>query len=644
MGSKYTSSMYLLTGLFITLIIICLTLAHSINEFKAVYQKKAQAVFSSSQDMFLQHRIMLDALRSFFNASAAVTTKEFEVFAKDLLKIKSAVAFTLTPELKLAYISDPSILPELKPLTLSMMDNGSLHARLINYTLLTVKIDEPQMPYLIYAISQKRILTRIDQEQDVCITYQFEHSILRSAYCDIPAATGIWRLFAYSERQFITLNEYQTRFNLQVYYQVPRAEVIELFVIILSIALLGLAFSLLWFFKAKHQQLIERIECENRSKLAVMASINHEIRTPINALLGYSRMLKKTLSIPSEPVQQGTSKEELSHIVDKMIWSANLLYSVAENTLNYSKAEVGKLTLDQHAINLREYVGRIQEYYQAFNTTSGKTLTVSVSDRLPDLLKLDGTKLFQLVTNIINNAFKYSTGEQVHCYIDLHPSFNQASASPMLRVLIRDFGEGMPMQAKRALDSPFIYQSLSSSYGISGIGLGLYTCKRLLEQIGGKLRIRSQQGRGTTVLMHFPCQFYHQKQEPIHRYTQQPLLLVDDNLFNLEICRGALESHFAQIHCTDQAESALRLFKTLRPPLVIVDYRLKETDGLVLIQQMRQLIIEIDDSTWECQYFLLSANDSDEIPALGRFPDVVFIQKPFSLEVFLSKLAAITPV
>jgi len=394
-------------------------------------------------------------------------------------------------------------------------------------------------------------------EQDVCITYQFEHSILRSAYCDIPAATGIWRLFAYSDRQFITLNEYQTRFNLQVYYQVPRAEVIELFVIILSIALLGLAFSLLWFFKAKHQQLIERIECENRSKLAVMASINHEIRTPINALLGYSRMLKKTLSIPSEPAQQGTSRQELSHIVDKMIWSANLLYSVAENTLNYSKAEVGKLTLDQHAINLREYVGRIQEYYQAFNTTSGKTLTVSVSDTLPDLLKLDGTKLFQLVTNIINNAFKYSTGEQVHCYMDLHPSFNQASAS------------------------------------------GLYTCKRLLEQIGGKLRIRSQQGRGTTVLMHFPCQFYHQKQEPIHRYTQQPLLLVDDNLFNLEICRGALESHFAQIHCTDQAESALRLFKTLRPPLVIVDYRLKETDGLVLIQQMRQLIIEMDDSTWD---------------------------------------------
>ncbi|MDV5390076.1 ATP-binding response regulator [Shewanella xiamenensis] len=327
-----------------------------------------------------------------------------------------------------------------------------------------------------------------------------------------------------------------------------------------------------------------------------------------------------------------------------MIWSANLLYSVAENTLNYSKAEVGKLTLDQHAINLREYVGRIQEYYQAFNTTSGKTLTVSVSDTLPDLLKLDGTKLFQFVTNIINNAFKYSTGEQVHCYMDLHPSFNQASASPMLRVLIRDFGEGMPMQAKRALDSPFIYQSLSSSYGISGIGLGLYTCKRLLEQIGGKLRIRSQQGRGTTVLMHFPCQFYHQKQEPIHRYTQQPLLLVDDNLFNLEICRGALESHFAQIHCTDQAESALRLFKTLRPRLVIVDYRLKETDGLVLIQQMRQLIIEMDDSTWECQYFLLSANDSDEISALRRFPDVVFIQKPFSLEVFLSKLAAITPV
>ncbi|QYK07375.1 hybrid sensor histidine kinase/response regulator [Shewanella mangrovisoli] len=641
MGSKYTPSIHLLTGLLVTLLLICLTLAHTTHEFKAVYQKKAQAVFASSQDMFLQHRIMLDALRSFFHASEAVSPQEFEIFAKDLLMIKSALAFTLRPDLQLAYLSDPSRLSELQRLQLHRTEQGELQAQLMDYLLVSLKIDEPNMPYLIYAISQKRILTRIDLEQNICVTYQFEHSIVRSSACDKPPAVGFWRLFTYSDEQFVVLSEYQTQFNLQVYYQVPRAEVIEILVIILSIASLGLAFSVLWFVKAKHRQVVQRIECENRSKLALLASINHEIRTPINALLGYSKLLKKTLSrqeaqLRLHYVEQGGDKA-LSTIVDKMIWSANLLYSVAENTLNYSKAEVGKLQLDQHPVNLREYVERIQEYYRAFNSTSGKTLSVTISDTLPDWLVLDGTKLFQLITNIINNAFKYSTGEQVHCYMDLPMSSLQVSTSPMLRILIRDFGEGMSWRAKQALDEPFNHQSVSS-HGISGMGLGLYTCKRLLEQIGGKLRLRSQEGQGTTVLLRFPCQLHCGVPVPTNHYAQQSLLLVDDNLFNLEICRSALESHFSHIHSADRAEEALRLFSTQRPSIVIVDYRLKDTDGLALIKQM--VIAQAEDS-WACQFFMLSANDRHEIRDLAQFPEVIFMQKPFSLEVFFSKLAVV---
>lgn len=642
MGSRLTPSIHLFSGLLVTLLLIGLTLAHSINEFKTVYQKKAQAVFASSQDMFLQHRIMLDALRSFFHASEAVSPQEFEIFAKDLLRIKSALAFTLTPALQLAYLSDPAQSAELNRLQLFRTEQGELQAQLRDYLLVAVKIDEPNMPYLIYAISQKRILSRIDQEQNVCVTYQFEHSIVRSSACDRPPAVGFWRLFAYSDEQFVVLSEYQTQFNLQVYYQVHRAEVIEVLVIIFSIALLGSAFSILWFVKAKHRQVVERIEWENRSKLALLASINHEIRTPINALLGYSKMLKKTLAARhSTPVQTDAvnhHEQALSAITDKMIWSANLLYSVAENTLNYSKAEVGKLKLDQHPVNLREYVGRIQEYYRAFNRTSGKKLTVTVSDSLPDWLALDGTKLFQLVTNIINNAFKYSTGDQVHCYIDVHSSSTHDSTSAKLRILIRDFGEGMSWQAKRVLDDPFIHQSVSSQ-GISGMGLGLYTCKRLLEQIGGKLRLRSQKGRGTIVLLRFPCQLDCQVPEPTNHYVKQPLLLVDDNLFNLEICRSVLESHFTYIHSADRAEEALRLFQSLRPAIVIVDYCLKDSDGLALIKQM---VIAQAEHSWACQYFLLSANDCHEIPDLAQFPEVIFMQKPFSIEVFLSKLATVS--
>lgn len=643
MGSKYTPYINLLSGLLVTLLVIWLIFVHSINEFNAVYHEKSQAVFSSSRDIFLQHRIMLDALQSFFHASKEISPVEFEIFAKDLLKIKSGVAFTLTPELKLAYISDPTILPELGLLKLVKTAHDELHAQSADYTLAFVKIDEPHMPYLVYAISHQDILARIEQEQGICAIYQFEHSLLRSSSCQSPPATGIWRLFVYSDSLFVDLTD-KARLNLQVTYQVPRAEVIEHMVIILLIALLGLAFSVLWFFKAKNQQIVQRIQCENRSKLAVLASINHEIRTPISVILGYSKVLKSALSqnLLQVPMPQKASLLELNTIVDKMIWSTNLLYSVAENTLNYSKSEVGKLSLNLTSVNLREYINQIQEYYQTFNAVSGKSLRVIVSDTLPEDLELDETKLFQLITNIINNAFKYSTGDQVHCYMDMHFISNQGVMSPMLRVLIRDFGEGMSKKAKRVLDDPFIYDSNTSANGISGMGLGLYTCKRLLEQIGGKLRLRSQLGSGTWVLLHFPCRL----NTPVvltERYGQQQhILLVDDNLFNLEICRYALEPHFTHIQSSDNAKEALKIFCSQPQHIVLVDYRLKDIDGLALIQQMQQILKDMTD--WKCHFFLLSANDSHEIPNLELFPEVVFMKKPFSVEEFFSKLPVTSKV
>lgn len=297
MSVKYSACINMFSGLWVTILVLWLTLYHSLYEFDAIYDKKAQAVFTSSRDMFLQHKIMLDALKSFFHASSKVTSQEFEIFAKDLLKIKSAVAFTLTPSLELAYISDQTMATELKQIELVKDPKGELKASLANYTLAVVAIDKPNMPYLVYAVSHQRILARIEQEQGVCITYQFEQSfeqsLLQNSFCNLKLASGLFSLFNYSDSQTLAIPEYQTRVSLQVQYQVPQKEVIELIVIILLIAALGIVLSFLLYFKSKNQQIVEQIKLDNRAKLAVLSSINHEIRTPINAILGYSRMLKK---------------------------------------------------------------------------------------------------------------------------------------------------------------------------------------------------------------------------------------------------------------------------------------------------------------------------------------------------------------
>lgn len=636
MRLKYSMCFNVMGGLLVTMLVLWLTLSHSLYEFDSIYNKKAEAAFSSSRDMFLQHRIMLDSLQSFFQASEIVTPAEFEFFGKDLLKIKSAVAFTLTPELQLAYLSDSTMKNELSQLKLIRTSSGDVHASLAGYTLAFVTIDEPNMPYLVYAISHEQVMARIEQELGICIRYQFEHVLLQSASCELMSSHWPFTWFSDSDSRYVDIAEHQIRFNLQINYQVPQKDVIELIVIMLLIAGLGGAFSALLYFKVKNQHIVQKIQLENRSKLAVLASINHEIRTPINAILGYSRMLKEAQPDPLA----------FDKLIDKMMWSANLLYSVAENTLNYSKAEVGQLRLNQYSVNLHEYVSNIQDYYRAFSATSGKSLQIVVSKTLPKFIELDGTKLFQLITNIINNAFKYSTGSEVHCYIDLRLKPFKGVNRPVLRVLIRDFGQGMSVSAKRALVDPFVLDAYSphassSQASSSGIGLGLYTCKRLLEQIGGQFMLRSPPGKGTTVMLHFPCQLAKTEMRLAIEYAQQDILIVDDNLFSLEVCKAMLSHDGFKTLCVDNAAQALDLFRRQLPQIVIVDYRLRETNGLQLIRQMQQLLQDNRNSPERdptCLFFLLSANNSHEIPEFDQFPEVSFMQKPFNMDLFLSKL------
>lgn len=138
--------------------------------------------------------------------------------------------------------------PELKSLKLVKNSKGKLQASLADYTLAVVNIDVPNMLYLVYAISHQRILARIEQEQGVCISYQFEQLLLQSSSCNHEFSTGIFSMFSYTtDSRTLDIPGYQTRVNLRIEYQVPQKEVVELIVIILLIASLCITLSFLLY-------------------------------------------------------------------------------------------------------------------------------------------------------------------------------------------------------------------------------------------------------------------------------------------------------------------------------------------------------------------------------------------------------------
>ncbi|WP_064791385.1 hybrid sensor histidine kinase/response regulator [Shewanella woodyi] len=665
MKFKPYSICYLIVGLTVTFCIDWLFWSHSQREFAEFHDEKSAASAMSAHDMLMQHKIITRSIHSFFSASMLVTKKEFTEFTHELLKIKSAIAFTIGEDNKLAFISNPEFEDEIKQGRFTVNGKDELTFELAGYSSFLMPIDQAKQRYMVYIISHGQVLERLNSEEDICIAFMVTGKLLSNHYCQMQLSDIQRTLFYYqSEEQYHGSEFGGEDFTLTTWYSAPIDEINEILLIIFLFSVTGVGFSILLYLKVEQRNMLYKMRIETDSKVAVLSAINHEIRTPINAVLGYSHMLKNADCC----APQGDMT------INKIIWSANLLHSVAENTLNFSKASADKLMLENQATDLAQFINNIKEYYIAFSETGDKKLNLFIDKPLPPSIAIDSTKLYQLITNIINNAFKYSTGKQVNCHIALKRYQN----SPFLRVAIRDFGKGMSKASMEALSRPFTAGFPNSAAQQSGIGIGLYTCKQVIEKVGGKIAIRSRKGQGTLVIIRFPFEYMRsdikasmldgviggkaskadqvpalanltsssmvERAQEVERssalYQLKPILLVDDNLFNLEVCRSMLEKQgFSVTTCRDAA-STIEHIKNTTPEIVLMDYRLEETNGLALIDELMEL--QTDGATQEriktTHYFILSANEKSEIPFSEEYPDVFFMQKPLNIDVFIQQL------
>lgn len=631
MNYKFNLRNYVCACLLITLAIVAVFSSYSISKFKKIHDTNVSTLMALNEENYFQHRLIMNATNSFFTASEGVKETEFRIFTQALLGEREAIFFTLTPKLTVAYISNARVAEHLDGLTVSIDNAGMLKGSLPHYQLIGFEIDEPDMPYLFYAIPMKSVLFSLDKFKGSCLKYSSTQFMEENKNCVLEPKNMFFDLFRHETELDISIPSYNFHYLLTIESQVSESRMMEFCFIVLSILVAGVLVSVLLYFRLVNKHLFHRIERENKLNVAMVSSINHEIRTPINALLGYSQMLREMPQI----------SDEHSVVIDKMLWSANLLYSVAENTLNYSKSATDGLMLNNAPINTLQYFNNIKDYYNKLSIPEGKTLGFHVSDTLPKTISVDSSKLFQVITNMINNALKYSTGQAVSCHVDLcsRRVFNDptsANRELYLRVLIQDTGLGMSQSTKELLTDPFVFDPESQLKKVSGIGLGLYTCNQLLTQIGGKLRLHSVKHEGTKIMLHFPlrCGEYVLS-EPLNSsyYSDKRILIVDDNSFNLEVCNAMLEDEQFNTVCADNSEDALLSFTDTNPNIVIVDYLLDEMNGIDLISKMKSV-----QGTGKTQYFILSANDKNKILDSENHPDIYFMQKPFNIAIFLSCL------
>ena len=250
-------------------------------------------------------------------------------------------------------------------------------------------------------------------------------------------------------------------------------------------------------------------EAANRAKTSFLATISHELRTPMNGVLGMTELL--LLSDLNDPY-----RENVQLIKD----SAMSLLSVLNQIIDYSKLEVSALKLRVMDFRMEDLVTGILSQYRRTAKAKGVTLDYSISSEMPGWLRGDSGKVRQVLSNLINNAVKFTHSGQV--LVDVSPAqvggdhgVRGDKETLAVQVLVQDTGIGIPTEKQDAVFESFSLAEDHLSHASGGLGLGLAIVNRLLTVLGGTIHCVSEEGKGSTFSVVIPLkQSRYEQQTP----------------------------------------------------------------------------------------------------------------------------------
>ena len=367
----------------------------------------------------------------------------------------------------------------------------------------------------------------------------------------------------------------------------------------------------------------EAAEEANRAKSMFLANMSHEIRTPLNSIIGFSDLLYASLSDRKARSQ-----------VDSIRSSGRNLLRIINDILDLSKIEAGKLELQPEQVNLFRLAGELKIVFGQQAKERDISFSVDVKKRIPRSLKLDETKLRQILFNLLGNALKFTEKGEILLTMDVT---NRRSGKVDLEIAVKDTGIGIVPDQLQSIFEPFTQQEgqLEKKYG--GTGLGLSITGRLVEIMGGKISVTSEVKKGSIFRVFIPGVEYSEESAPVRGddllsptdliFDRACLLIADDNAGNRKLLKDFLEYSSVRILEAADGMEAVALALTQKPDLILMDLRMPKMSGAKAAG-----IIRSNSSTSSIPVVAISATsipDFDEKFPLGLFND--FLLKPVTL-------------